>query len=272
MKQILLTTSILALGLTGPSLPINAQGPVEYRFLEGYARTPPNSPAGAAGAFRAAQARLSAGGFDSAAEVLLAAAAGFTKSVFGVPSLRFQRAVTERVSTGAQRGDVLIAEWGFEESFGSGLIVLTDTPYYSTYAFRVRDCHIRTQAELTAFLKAALVWGGSPVLPNAEPAPASSDVRMGGVPLGPYFVVTLPAGPPPITFFRGSPRTPRSTYEYVADFEIDGLLEGEEWFLTFGVGKAYTQGIYPVRARIPERFPPLGELVKSWSFGACQAL
>lgn len=270
MKSDSIPMVMFALGLVGQSVSVHAQELVEYRFLAGLSQTPPGSPTGPAGAFRAAEANVSAGGFDPAADTLLTAAQGFTKGVFNVPSLQLRRAVTQRVPTGAQRGDVLIAEWSFEEPFGSGWIVLTDTPYYSTYAFRTRGCRIRTQADLTAFLRSALVWGNSPVLPNLEAAPASSGVSVGGVSADPFFFITLPAGSGPITFFSGSPSgSPRwalSPYLHVADFEIDGLLEGEEWFFTFGVGKSYTQGLYPVRARIPERFPPLGDLAKSWSF------
>jgi len=207
---------------------------------------------------------VAAARFDPAAAALLAAAEKFTKSVFNVPSLRFQRAATQRIPAGAQRGDVLIAEWSFEQAFGSGVVVLTDTPYYSTYAFRLHDCHMSTQAEMTAFLRTALVFGKSGVFPS--PWPPVQGANVGGILPGPWLAVTLPAGTPPITYFSGGVRTTPSPYMRVADFEINGLFEGEEWFLTFGVGKSYTEGVYPVGAYVPERFPPLGELAKSWSF------
>jgi len=262
MRHKLFATFILALGLSGPLLSAPAQELVEYRFLPGLGKTPPGAATGPAADFRAAEAKVAAARFDPAATALLAAAEKFTKSVFNVPSLRFQRAATERIPAGAQRGDVLVAEWSFEEAFGSGVVVLTDTPYYSTYAFRLRDCHLSTQAEMTAFLGTALVFGKSGVFPS--PWPPVEGPNVGGILPSPWFAVTLPAGTPPITYFGGV-RSP-SPYDWVADFEINGLFEGEEWFLTFGVGKSYTQRVYPVRAYIPERFPPLGELAKSWSF------
>src|SRR5262245_2582349 len=44
-----------------------------------------------------------------------------------------------------------------------------------------------------------------------------------------------------------------------------GVADNSEWFVTIVVGKAYTRQYYPVPPFIPERFPPITELVKSWS-------
>jgi len=267
MRRIFLSTSVLALSLVGSSPSVGAQEPIEYRPIEGFAPARPNlapAPSLPGARFREAEARASEGGYDPQADALLAAAAKFTKMVFNVPSLALQRAVTQRVPAGPQRGDVLIAEWKFEEPFAKGAVVLNDTPYYSTYDFRLRDCNIRTQAELTTFLKTFLVWDKEPLRFNSDSA-LPLRPGMGGVVPGAAITVFLPPTSAVITSFSGWPSTPRSVLSFVADFLFDGLFEGREWFLQFRVGKWFTQGIYPVRAHVPERFPPLDDQAKSWS-------
>lgn len=197
---------------------------------------------------------------------MLADAEKFTKNIFNIPSLQFRRAVTHRVPTGAQWGDVLIAEWEFQEAFGNGSIVLTDTPYYSTYNLRVRDCHIRSQAELTAFLRTALVWNKPPLNFRSDAPQVAPGQKVGGVTPGAVLTIHLPASALPIASFSGGPRTPRSASSYSADFLFDGLLEANEWYFQFRVGKSFTHGFYPVPPWIPERFPPLVELAKSWGY------
>ena len=243
-------TIALALLLAGTSM--EGQEAIQYRFTE-MGRRPTESTNRPDTRFRAAEAALSRGTFDAAAEQLLRGAEAHTKSIFAVPSLRFQRAVTQSIPSGRQRGDVLIAEWNFQEAFGKGAIVLTDTPYYSNYEVRLSDCKIGSQADLTTFLGAVLRPGKGPVDPSTRPTPP------GGM------TVYLPLDSSAITLFRGS-RPSISPYLFIADFTFSGLLENEEWFIDFGIGKAGTSSFYPVPLYIPERFPPLGDLIKPWSF------
>ena len=207
MKHELFSTFILALGVVMPSLSVHAEDPVRYEFQAGMISGPPGSPDRPDVKFQAAEARISAGSFDPVAEPLLHGTEKYAKHVFNLPSLEYRRAATERVAAGAQRGDVLIAEWGFQEGFGRGSIILTDTPYYAHFALRMDECQIRTQAELTAFLKAALnvpSWALSSPQGNQG---TDATPKMGGIMTGPPFTILLPAGTPPITFFSGS-RTP----------------------------------------------------------------
>ena len=44
------------------------------------------------------------------------------------------------------------------------------------------------------------------------------------------------------------------------------MLEGGQWFFDFAVGKSGTGKFCGVPPWVPERFPPLSELAKSWSF------
>jgi hypothetical protein len=50
------------------------------------------------------------------------------------------------------------------------------------------------------------------------------------------------------------------------EFRITGVAGPGEWYLTAELGKALTTRYYPVRPFLKERFPPLTEMVNSWSF------
>jgi hypothetical protein len=203
--------------------------------------------------FSTEEDKIAAGTFDSGATPVLRAAEAHTKAIFNLPSLRFQRAVTERIATGRQRGDVLIVEWRFQESFGTGVIVLTDTPYYLNYAFRLSNCKIESQADLTTLLMKMLTWGKA----TASPSDASAFPTV--------MTVHLPLGATEITFFDGSIPS-ISPYLHVADFEFSGLLENKQWYIDFGIGKVGASSYSSVPPYVPERFPPLDDLAKSWNF------
>ena len=249
---------LLALAVSGVwgQPPMQQNDPIKYELVTG-AATPADDPWKPNNRYRAAEARVENGSYDPAADALLQGAEKFTKVLFNVPSLKFQKAATERVASGSERGDVLSAKWNFQEPFGNGSIILLDTPYYSTFAVRLGDCPIRSQAELTAALKALLNNNGPGRLPVA-PAPGSPP---GNLKAPPTFIRF---NAPALTFFDVSP-PPRSPFMIVADFKFFGALEGKDWYLDFRVGKSLVNHYYPVPGWVPERFPPLRELVKSWS-------
>jgi hypothetical protein len=233
-----------AIGLIAGVL-LRAQEPIHY--TAGSAATAPNDPTRPDNLFRDAEAKIAQEAFDTAAETLLRGIEAYTKNVFNVPSLRLRKAATERVLSDPQRGDYLIAEWVIQETFGSGLMVLTDTPYYSTYELRLSGVRIVTEADLTAFLHALLAWHGSQTTtPTIFPPPT-----------------TISVGVTPITFFAGQ-RFGISQFNFIADFHFSGLVQGGEWLIGFRLGKSGTEKFYGVPPWIPERFPPLTELVKSW--------
>jgi hypothetical protein len=207
--------------------------------------------------YRNAEAKFSQLAFDPAAEKLLRGAEAVTKAVFNVPSLHFEKAVTERVLSRPQWGDVLIAEWSIDEAFGKGTIILTATPYFSDYAMRLSDCKIGSQAELAAFLQAFIGRPGS----KAPLDTANKAVQM----LWPKPTVGYSFSGVP--FFAGS-RLGTSQLPLIADFNFWGQLRDKEWYLHFGIGKSYsTGGVSAGLAYIPERFPPLADLIKSWGSG-----
>jgi hypothetical protein len=256
MKYKTFRSLALTLSLTGLCAPIFA-----YKMVTAEPNaTVPGATGTPSVMFRAAEARLSANGYDPAAGVLLRGAEMYTKSIFNLPSLHFQRAATERVLSGPQRGDVLIAEWGVQESFGKGTVVLTDTPYYSYYELRLSECKIESRADLAAFINALLGWREDH---PSVPAPNRERIQV-----GPFPPSELRVSPnfPATHSFSGSAFSASPNF-FVADFEFVGVIEGGEWLLDFGIGKSGSEKFLGVPPWIPERFPPLAELVKPWSFG-----
>jgi len=54
----------------------------------------------------------------------------------------------------------------------------------------------------------------------------------------------------------------------IAAFSFTGILEGKEWYIHFGIGNNYNAGARDgTLGFIPERFPLLTDLVKSWGSG-----
>jgi hypothetical protein len=54
----------------------------------------------------------------------------------------------------------------------------------------------------------------------------------------------------------------------IADSGFDGILEGKEWYIHFAIGNNYNAGLRDgTLGFIPERFPLLTDLVKSWGSG-----
>jgi len=248
------TLFVLAVCVGGTATPVRGQEAITYRVLAENAK--PGSEPSVSTRFREAEAKISQGAYDPAADNLLRGAERLTKVIFNVPSLQLQRAITERVYAGAQRGDVLIAEWKIQEPFGRGMVVLTDTPYFSNYALRLAACTIRSRTDLAAFLDTALSWGKDPAI-----SPMAKSSKMARTP---GMTVSIPTGQP-ISFFRGDVFR-GSPYPGVADFDFEGLFENGDWFFHFRIGKSGTERYLGVPPWIPERFPRLSELVKTWSF------
>jgi len=174
------TLFVLAVCVGGTATLVRGQEAITYSVWAEYAK--PGSEPSVSPRFREAEARISQGAYDPAADSLLRGAERLTKVIFNVPSLQLQGAITERVYAGVQRGDVLIAEWRIQEPFGRGMLVLTDTRYYSNYDLRLAACMIRSRTDLTTFLNTALIWGKDPgISPRAQP---SRDVPTPGMTVG----------------------------------------------------------------------------------------
>ena len=251
------------MSVAGLSCIASAQSAIEYERLAGLASPAPGSPSPLARMLQDAEARIVANGFDEPDE-LLQSAAKLTHSIFEMPSLHRQKAAIDRISGGDAWGDNLLVEYTFQEGFGEGLILLVDTPYESHYLLRVRGGRMSTQSDLTAFLRTALVWEKEP-LTLRDPALAPQGAALGGALHGPALRIILPSDRVDIIHFIGDVAMPRSPYSHVADILIEGALQSDGWYLSLVVGKSLTGRYFAAPPRIPERFPPLSDRVKSWS-------
>lgn len=195
--------------------------------------------------YRAAEKQLSEGAFDPAAQSLLTASGQFTKAVFHLSSLSFNRAITFK----DEQGDSFIVEWSFEESFSKGSVILVDHPTMSYYHFRLPGFRIAAREDVDRLISALVVYNKPPV-----------DVR----PERSRFKVTGNPGALASFSWGFDPYIP-SANPYLRNFFILGVSDPDSWYVTVGVGKALTAKYYPVKPFIPERFPPVDELARSWS-------
>jgi hypothetical protein len=185
---------------------------------------------------------LTTGIFDSRADTLLQATEAFARVVFVFPDLAFQRAVTYRNGS----GDIMIAKWNIEGSSVKGSVILKDTPYMSLDELRLSRRDIVSRDDLTSFLSDILVSRKPPL--NLDPG---------------SFTVSLPSPPPGITSFSG--QFSLSEVHGLRNCSIAGVMAENEWYLTFYVPPTYAgPGPYYHTAFVPERFPPLTELVREW--------
>ena len=191
---------------------------------------------------RAAQ-EFANGSFDSQAQRLLESADTFTRRVFRLPTLKFTRSMTAR----GEDGDLLLVEWRFGEPSLEGSVILRDTLLFSQYLFRLPGRRVRTSEDVSTLLSQLLVMNEPPV----------------GLTLASLRITV--SGDVPIRGFSGTFITPRRANEAVMHFALLGAVTSNGFFLSVRLGKGFTTGYYSVPPFIPERFPPLSELVTTWS-------
>ena len=181
------------------------------------------------------------GAYDPAADKLLVAADKYTRDVFPVPSLRRETAATHRGN-----GDVLQVWWKFDESFGKGDLVLIDDPFDSNYWFRFSAPLTPTSSDLVKKILGLITWG----TPQLYLRPREIFLPAVGAAQDHFLVVN-----------HLSPYSNSKLH-----FEMTGFEDRGVWLIKVSIGKPLVRDNYPVRALIPERFPPLDELVRTWSF------
>ena len=182
------------------------------------------------------------GAYDPAADKLLAAADKYTRDVFRVPSLHREKAATHRGN-----GDVLQVWWKFDESFGKGDLVLIDDPFDSNYWFRFSAPPTPTSSDLVKKILGLITWG----TPQLHFKP------------GKYTDILLPAdGAAQDHFWVVTHLSPYSNSRL--RFEMTGFEDQGVWLINVSIGKLLVNNNYPVRPLVPERFPPLNELVRTW--------
>jgi len=191
--------------------------------------------------FDAAVSDLEHGSFDPAATELASAEDKWTTSIFNLPSLARKRPITYRNSV----GDNLLMEWEFQEPFAEGNVILRDTPYYSTYSMRLTAGSWQTRDELSNLLTALI---------RSEAAP----IRI------PSFRVFVAPEYPKVTPFEALPTLTLSERPFIRDFFVFGRESQGQLFIQVNVGKVFSDGLAGVPAFVPERFPPLSVLARSW--------
>jgi hypothetical protein len=196
--------------------------------------------------YRGAEKRLAEGTFDSAAQSLLDASERFTRLIFQLPSLHFQRAVSYR----DRRGDCFVAEWAFGPR-NRWSVILADYPDRSVYHFRLSGYRIAVREDVGLLISELVIFRRPPVI--VLPDRAELEVEESG-------------GTPVSFSWRYDPvqPIPRPKDQEV---RITGVAApGDYWYVAAEVGKALTAQYYPVKPLLKERFPPLIEMVNSWSF------
>jgi hypothetical protein len=193
------------------------------------------------GEFSTFEKQLDTGSFDPQARVLLGAAEKFTNAIFNFHQLQFLRAITRR-----DEGDVLLAEWKIEGPIADGRLILKDTPVFSNYIFRITDADLISQKQLGIILLN--------LLPFEKPPLELSRLQ-----------IEMPADGLLSSGFYG--QVSRSA-TLNSIFKVSGYKRGSDLFMTIQIGKTFTQKYYyPIAPFVPERFPPLADSVKLWSFG-----
>ena len=191
------------------------------------------------------ESQLGTGTFDDRASYLLPSAERFTRTVFNLTSLSSLKAVTYRDSS----GDCLLMEWHFAEEFGYGSVILQDTPRWSIYQFRFPGNELSTPEGIRATLERLVAWEVRPT-------------RLTKLTINPILRNAT------VLYFDSAPidMVPRAFVGYLG-FVGTNTKSGS--FLEVRFGKLYTEltgGEYPVPPFVPQRFPPLSELIQGWSF------
>ncbi len=191
--------------------------------------------------FDAAVSDLEHGSFDPAATELAYAEDKWTTLLFNVPSLARRRAITYRNPA----GDNLLMEWDFQEPLAVGNVILRDTPYYSTFSIRLTAGSWQTREELSNLLTAL-------IRSDAAPIRISS------------FRVFVAPDYPKVTPFEALPSLTLSQRAFIRDFFVLGRESQGQLFIQVNAGKVFSDGLAGLPAFVPERFPPLSVLARSW--------
>jgi hypothetical protein len=192
--------------------------------------------------FKAIEAHLANEPFDPEVGYLLQAADAFTKALFHLSGAKLNRSATYR----GPDGDCVVASWKLGEP--PNTLLVNDTPYQSIYSFRLGGARRVTADGLISFLQELIVFQEPPL--KLSPGEFSIDA-------GPVSSTVL--------YFGGRTST-RSPYALVRDLNISGGTDGRDWYISMIVPKVYARAYYPEPLLIPERFPPLSGLLKTWSF------
>jgi hypothetical protein len=183
--------------------------------------------------------RVKSGHFEAEAAGVLTSAETCTLSEFDLPNLQLELKTTLRDGG----GDNLIAAWKFQDRDRAGTVILNDTPYFSQYVLRVSNPKITSASDAQEFLNSLFDKASLPVEVRATKFTVSTSGAR--VRVDAHFMMS----PQPL----------------VHEFRLSGTGYPDAWYGTVLFGKGLLQKCYAEPTFIPERFPALTELVKSWS-------
>ena len=239
MKTLTVHVLFVSMYLAAIGVPLSAADRVNLQVVKDWTAAENSGPDAD---LRMAQRQLSNGAFDSRAEALLKASERFTQTIFNFPTLQFQKAITYQ----KENSDEMLVEWSFNEPIGKGTLILRDTPFMSQYMTQFDGCACHSKEDLARLLTRLVSWAKPPI-------------NVGGID------IRVQTSYPAAGAFSGAPPPPFTEVAVIRDFNFSGWLRDQDMFLNVNVGKSFTKSYYPVAPFIPERFPPLSELVGSWS-------
>jgi hypothetical protein len=190
--------------------------------------------------FQAIADRFDGAMFDPQAADLLASTDALTKMIFYLGEATLDRSATYRNTD----GDCLLASWRF--GGGANTLLLDDSPYQSIYSFRLKGFRQVTMDGLVSFLGELIAVDQPPL--NLK-----------------LTALNLQAGPGPsnILSFTGWEMRYASG---LRNMSIWGAADGRDWFIGLSVPRSMEGSLDHTPILIPERFPPLSELLKTWTF------
>lgn len=184
--------------------------------------------------------RMDAGRLEPNYQSLIAASERSTAAIFRISKLLPRRSI----SFDHESGDSFLAEWTFEGQFGTGSVLVEDTPISSVYYFTVPTSPLRLEA-MRPFLDSLFQW-------------TNTDLSLRRLVASVYVVNDTVQH-----FLAVRPATLR---RQVVDSRELLMVEGEisrtETVFRITVGKDLTRGLH---AYIRERAPVLEQRVGSWS-------
>jgi len=185
------------------------------------------------------KSKVLSGAFDPNATEALTMAERCTTAEFNLPTLRLERKITHR----DDGGDNLLALWSFEGKGMAGSIILDDTPYFSNYVAHIASPRLRSKEEIQDFVD--VLFGQEAPLRGLGPTKAS--VAISGISV------------------RVAAHRSDSALANNFEFRLLGQTHEDGWYASIFFGKGLIQKCYSDPPFIPERFPSLIELVKTWS-------
>jgi hypothetical protein len=231
--------SALALVCLGVGIPLgfSAENDVQFKIQPGMRADNPT----AIEEFEKQRELLSRGTLDPTAQPLVAMAESLVRKLFNLHNVQAVRFATRAESV----GDTLYGEWTAEISEWNVVVLMRNGPLGTNFLVRFDTFPPPLQFSLERLLKQILAWGKSPIYLRS-------------------LTVTLPADNGTITHFRAEAQ-PMSSIASVADFRISAEYVSPHLVLSFFVGEHFVADPPINPAFVPERFPPLKDLVTTWS-------